>query len=90
MYVDDLSIYLEFKKQKEYDNRANVQSILQAMKKFNELSGLKINLGKTYLTVFGRHFKKPRFVDELSIKWCVEFKLLGIHFDSPLYKMHIN
>ena len=35
-------------------------------------------------------FKKRRFVDELSIKWCVEFKLLGIHFDSTLPKMHIN
>ena len=58
MYADDLSVYLEFKKQKEYDNRANVQSILQAMEKFKEWSGLKINLGKTYLTIFGRHFKK--------------------------------
>ena len=58
MYADDLSVYLEFKKQKEYDNKANVQSILQAMEKFKEWSGLKINLGKTYLTIFGRHFKK--------------------------------
>ena len=60
------------------------------MEKFKEWSGLKINLGKTYLTIFSRHFKKPMFVDELSIKWCVEFKLLGIHFDSTLSKMHVN
>ena len=90
MYTDDLSVYLEFKKQTEYDNRTNVQSILQTIEKFKEWSGLKINLGKTYLTIFGSHFKKPRFVDELSIKWCIEFKLLGIHFDSTLSKMHIN
>ena len=60
------------------------------MEKFIEWSGLKINLGKTYLTIFGSHFKKPGFVDELSIKWCVEFRLLGIHFDSTLSKMHVN
>ena len=34
--------------------------------------------------------KKPKFVDELSIKWCIEFKLLGIYFDSTLSKMYIN
>ena len=36
MYADDLSVYLEFKEQNEYDNKTNVQSILQAMKKFRE------------------------------------------------------
>ena len=90
MYADDLSVYLEYKKQNAYENKVNVQSILQAMEKFREWSGLKINLGKTYLTIFGRHFEKPRFVDELKIKWCVEFKLLGIYFDSTLSRMYIN
>ena len=90
MYADDLSVYLEFKKKNEYNNKANVQSILQAMNKFREWSGLKINLGKTYLTIFGKHFEKPKFVDELNIKWCVKFKLLGIHFDSTLSKMYVN
>ena len=28
MYADDLSVYLEFRKQKEYDNKANVKRIL--------------------------------------------------------------
>ena len=60
------------------------------MNKFREWSGLKINLGKTYLTIFGRHLEKPKFVDELNIKWCVEFKLLGIYFDSTLSKMYVN
>ena len=58
--------------------------------KVKEWSGLKINLGKTYLTIFGKQYRKPRFVDELEIKWCVEFKLLGIHFDSTLSNMHTN
>ena len=70
--------------------KKNVQSILQAMDKFREWSGLKINLGKTNLTIFGRHFEKPRFVDELNLEWCVEFKLLGIQFDSTLLKMQVN
>ena len=90
MYADDLSVYLEFKKNRELDNKSNVQCFLQAMKKFREWLGLKINLGKTYLTIFGKQYRKPRFDDELEIKWCVEFKLLGIYFDSTLSKMHIN
>ena len=51
------------------------------MEMFRSWSGLKINLSKTYLTVFGRLVDRPRFIDDLKIKWCVEFKLLGIHFD---------
>ena len=90
MYADDLLVYLEFKEKDGYDNKTNVQSILQAMNKFKEWSGLKINLSKTYLTIFGKHLEKPRFVDELNIKWCVEFKLLGIQFDSTLSKMYVN
>ena len=65
MHADDLSVYLEFKKNREYDNKSNVQCILQAMEKFKEWSGLKINLAKTYLTIFGKQCKKPRFVEEL-------------------------
>ena len=67
-----------------------MQSILQAMERFREWSGLKINLGKTYLMIFSRHFERPGFGDELKIKWCVEFKLLGIYFDSTLSRMYIN
>ena len=65
MYADDLSVYLEFKKNREYDKMSYVQCILQAMEKFKEWGGLKINLGKTYLTIFGKQFKKFRFVEEL-------------------------
>ena len=68
MYADDLSIYLEYKRNREFENKSNVQNILQAMEKFKQWSGLKINLGKTYLTIFGKQYKKPRFVDELEKK----------------------
>ena len=52
MYADDLSIYLEYKRNREFENKSNVQSILQGKENFKEWSGLKINLGKTYLTLF--------------------------------------
>ena len=58
MYADDLSIYLEYNRNRESENRSNVQSILQTMDKFREWSGLKINLGKTYLSIFGKQYKK--------------------------------
>ena len=73
-----LDIYLEFNKKKNWDS------------KFQELSGLKITLGKTYLTIFGKMCKKPTFVEELKIKWCTEFKRLGIYFDVTLSKMQVN
>ena len=60
------------------------------MEMFKGWSGVKINLGKTYLTVFGKLTDKPKFTEELKIKWCTEFKLLGIYFDSTLSKMHVN
>ena len=58
MYTDDLSVYLEFKRDREHENKSNVQCVLQTMEKFREWSSLKINLGKTYLTVFGKQCKK--------------------------------
>merc|ERR1711891_129781 len=90
MYADDLSVYLDFKGKNRSENKQNVCNVLLSMKKFEEWSGLKINLGKTNLTVFGKQIEKPTFVDELKIKWCVEFKILGIYFDSTLSKMHVN
>ena len=90
MYADDLSIFLEYKKSSSYENKINVKRVLQTMEIFRGWSGLKINLGKTYLTVFGKLTDKPKFIKELGIKWCTEFKLLGIYFDSTLSKMHVN
>ena len=52
--------------------------------------GIKINLGETYLTIFGKQNKKMKFVDELGVKWCLEFKLMGIYFDVTLSKMLVN
>ena len=85
-----MSIYLDYNKWKESENKENVINILQTMRKFQEWSGLKINLDKTYLVIFGEIHKKHKFVDELKIKWRTEFKLLGIYFDVTLSKMQVN
>ena len=67
-----------------------IREMLSVFSKPWKFLGLKINLGKTYLTVFGMLTDKPKFIKELGIKWCTEFKLLGIHFDSTLANMHVN
>ena len=85
-----LPLVLEYKKSSSYENKINVKRVLQTMEIFKSWSGLKINLGKTYLTVFGKLTDKPKFIKELGIKWCTEFKLLGIYFDSTLSKMNVN
>ena len=53
-------------------------------------SGLKVNRGKTYLLIFGASLGCPSLVETLRIKWCTEFKLLGINFDQTLEKMNRN
>ena len=52
--------------------------------------GIENQSWKTYLKIFGKQHKKPKFVDELGVKWCLEFKLLGIYFDVTLSKMLVN
>ena len=46
--------------------------------------------GKTQSTIFGSNFRKPPLVDVLNLKWSVEFKLLGIYFDSEIKHMDKN
>merc|ERR1711951_123566 len=38
MYAEDLSIYLEYKRNREFENKPNIQSILQPTEKFKEWS----------------------------------------------------
>ena len=83
-------MYLEFDKRSNCRNKENVRKVLDVIERFYLWSGLKINLGKTYVAIFGREYKKPSFVEELGIKWCNEFKLLGIQFDVTLSNMQRN
>lgn len=90
MYADDLQVYFEYNKGNNWNNKENVRRVLDVMNKLYLWSGLKINLDKTYMTIFGKVQKKYAFVDELKIKCCVEFKLLGIYFDSMQSNMQRN
>ena len=42
------------------------------------------------MTIFGRDCKEPKFVEELKLKWCKNFKLLGVYFDATLSEMQKN
>ena len=54
IYADNLLIFLGYNKGRESKNKENVRNILKIMEKFIEWSGLKINLGKTYLAIFAK------------------------------------
>ena len=52
IYADDLTVCLEFDRRNNWRNRENVRRVLEVIEKFYSWSGLKINLGKTYVTFF--------------------------------------
>ena len=66
----------------EIENFGNKDHLIDLVQKQVRLQGRK--------HVYQYIVEKPSFVDELNIKWCVEFKLLGIYFDFTLSKMHVN
>ena len=90
IYADDLTIYMSRHRTNERKNQENVSSTLEVTEMFFDWSGLKVNRGKTYLSIFGASLACPRFVEMLRIKWTTEFKLLGINFDQCLAKMGQN
>ena len=63
IYADDLTVYLEFDKRNSWRNKENVRRVLEVIEIFYLWSEMKINLGKTYVTIFGRELNKPRFVE---------------------------
>ena len=65
-----MTVYLEYDKKSNWRNKENIREALELIEIFYLWSGLKVNLGKTYVTIFGRAFKKPKIVEELKIKWC--------------------
>ena len=81
---------MERHKTNKRKNQKNVSKTLEVIELFFDWSGLKVNRGKTYLSIFGASLACPRFVTTLRIKWTEEFKLLGINFDQCLARMGQN
>ena len=59
IYADDLSIYLEYDGNRSWRNKGNIGEVLAIMERFYNWSGLKINLGKTYVTILAETAKSP-------------------------------
>ena len=80
-YADDLYLYLECSESNS-ENMKNVNAVLDTLENFCLLSGLTVNRGKTMLTIFGCKDTDPHLCYELGMKWCTNFKLLGLWFDK--------
>ncbi len=88
-YADDLTLYLE-RSEVHSENTKNVKAVLDTLENFRQLSGLTVNRGKTMLTIFGCKETDVSLCKQLGIKWCTEFKLLGLWFDQTLENMNTN
>ena len=86
----ELSIYMNRHKSNSRKNQENVSKTLEVIEMFFVWSGLKIDRGKTYLSIFGASLACPRFMQTLGIKWSTEFRLLGLNFDQCLTKIDQN
>ena len=90
IYADDLTTYLEYNRVSKKANINNIRMTLGAIDLFYRWSGLKINRGKTQCTIFGKEVSQPEYVEQLRIKWCTKFELIGIKFDMILSEMDCN
>ena len=88
-YADDLTLYLE-RSEVHSENIENVKAVLDTLECFRLLSGLTVNRGKTMLSIFGCKESYPQMCEQLGIKWCTNFKLLGLWFDRTLEDMNTN
>ena len=88
-YADDLTLYLE-RSEVHAENKKNIKAVLETLENFRILSGLTVNRGKTMLTIFGCKENDPQLCEQLGIKWCTNFKLLGLWFDQTLEDMNTN
>ena len=88
-YADELTLYLE-RSEVHSENIENVKEVLNTLECFRLLSGLTVNHGKTMLSIFGCKDSDPQMCEQLGIKWCTNFKLLGLWFDQTLEDMNTN
>ena len=69
---DDFTIYLQRHSFNEKKNLENVRNALEIIEMFFVWSGLKVNRGNTYLSIFGMCLESPRFLQTLGIRWFTE------------------
>ena len=76
LYADDITIFLQ------YDS-ASLYEVINIIKKFSLLSGLRIHMGKSQCVKIGfEPWKKDDLCLDLGLLWKQEFKLLGISFNA--------
>ena len=84
MYADDLTCYLD-------GSETSLRNLIKILDEFQEISGLKINLGKCKVVWIGKNrFSNSKVCPELNLIWSNSFTLLGVTFDSDLAEMDTN
>ena len=84
IYADDLTIYLS-------PNELNLQNVLDIIREFFHLSGLKISVSKTKAVWFGKNADSDiKLCREENLVWTRTFTLLGLEFDNKLENMDRN
>ena len=84
LYADDATIFLEY-------DANTLRATVAILENFFKLSGLKIQLEKSQVIVFGNLPDGDyRLCPEIPLEWKQDFKLLGIMFDPFLEKMNQN
>ena len=69
----------------------NLRKVLETLRVFQDLSGLKISVSKTKAVLFGSDQPLTRTLcSDLKLDWVTEFKLLGIDFTYNLKGMEKN
>ena len=84
LFADDMSIFLEY-------NEINLRNAVAILNSFFKVSGLKIQLEKTQVIVFGAIPDGDyKLCPDIQLKWEQSFTLLGIQFDPSLNNMQLN
>ena len=83
-YADDLTAYLD-------GSATSLESLVEILDRFRDISGLKINLSKCKAVWIGKYrFSNDQMCEHLKLIWTNKFRLLGIDFDSDLAQMDTN
>ena len=84
IYADDMTIFLEA-------NSRSIRTVVEILKNFYALSGLKISISKTKAVWFGKDWMSNEILcPEIELIWAKRFTLLGIQFDNNCDTMEDN